>query len=207
MRRLMTTAALLALAACEPGTNNATAVNATAPVENAANVAEAPVNATDAPAPAAAPAMTLASDGISLVDAATGSARMIAFDTAQADAIAAFTGAGQTPGALSRNEECGGGPMEMADLPNGLQLTFMGGKFVGWTAPNAIRGANDSLKTASGIGVGSTRQALEAAYTVTIEDSTLGVEFSASEMFGLLESKAPTAKITNLWAGDTCIFR
>jgi hypothetical protein len=42
---------------------------------------------------------------------------------------------------------------------------------------------------------------------VTIEDSTLGIEFSAGGMSGLLSMRESSGEITNLWAGVTCIAR
>lgn len=201
MRRLAVISGLIALAACDPATNTVAATNVAAD----SNMVEATTTdpATNTAASAAAPVVNLAPNGLSIV--ADGAApRLIAFDTPRADVIAALGALGNE----SRNEECGAGPMEMGDLPSGLQLTFMEGKFVGWTAPDGARATGAALTTDKGIGIGSTRQALEAAYSsVNVEDSSLGVEFQANDLYGLLDSKAPTGKITSLWAGATCIFR
>jgi hypothetical protein len=59
----------------------------------------------------------------------------------------------------------------------------------------------------NGIGVGSTRAQLDAAFDPQITQSSLGTEFSAAGLGGVLESPAPTARITSLWAGTGCIFR
>jgi hypothetical protein len=60
----------------------------------------------------------------------------------------------------------------------------------------------------SGIGVGSTRAELQAAYAAAAVDSTtLGVEFTAGGLQGVLESDARTAPIVALWAGAACVAR
>ena len=40
-----------------------------------------------------------------------------------------------------------------------------------------------------------------------VEQSTLGTEFSAGGLGGVLESGKPAAKVTHLWGGSTCVFR
>ena len=63
------------------------------------------------------------------------------------------------------------------------------------------------LTTASGIGLGSTRAALESAYAARVSRSTLGMEFVAGGIAGLLASDHPAAPITHLWAGQVCLAR
>lgn len=64
-----------------------------------------------------------------------------------------------------------------------------------------------ALTTASGIGIGSTRADLESAYAARVARSTLGAEFSAGGLAGLLASERPDAPIINLWAGEACLAR
>jgi hypothetical protein len=59
----------------------------------------------------------------------------------------------------------------------------------------------------SGIGPGSTRAELEAVYEVEVEPTSLGIEFSAGGIGGLLDGESPDARITAMWAGVTCLFR
>lgn len=54
---------------------------------------------------------------------------------------------------------------------------------------------------------GSTRAELEAAYATRVFESTLGTEFSAGSLQGLLESPRADARVMSLWAGTTCILR
>jgi hypothetical protein len=40
-----------------------------------------------------------------------------------------------------------------------------------------------------------------------VQSTSLGTEFTAGEMSGLLTGDTPEAKITGLWAGTNCAFR
>jgi hypothetical protein len=51
------------------------------------------------------------------------------------------------------------------------------------------------------------RAEVEELYVTTIDDTSLGVEFSAGDLHGILSSRRMDAVVTNLWAGVTCIFR
>jgi hypothetical protein len=59
----------------------------------------------------------------------------------------------------------------------------------------------------SGVRVGSTRAELEAAYAAEVAESTLGTEFNAGGLGGLLSGPGKDARITDLWAGINCFFR
>src|SRR3546814_16332062 len=66
---------------------------------------------------------------------------------------------------------------------------------------------DDCLGTMAGITRGSTRSDLESAYAAEVGETTLGTEFTAGGLSGLLDGTGPTAYITTLWAGTTCAFR
>lgn len=161
-------------------------------------------------AEAAAPAApTLSGGGLAIEDEglrifdASGAARDLPFGTPQATVIAAVTAAtgGMAP-EQSTNEECGAGPTQFAGYSDGLQLLFQNEEFAGWflDAPG--------LTTVDGIGVGSTRAALNAARTVSLTpDSTLGIEFSAGDMGGFLTADGAAGAVASLHAGLTCFFR
>ncbi len=148
------------------------------------------------------PKLAVEAEGLRLFNPQTGSARPIAFGTSREIVLDAlkFRGA---PG-TGTNGECGAGPLQYANWPDGLGLFFQKGKFVGWTLDQRTDGA---ITTASSIGPGSTRTELEAAYTAKISQTTLGTEFSAGEIFGLIDGNAKTSKITNMWGGVSCNFR
>lgn len=169
-----------------------------------ARIAPPVPSSTPAPAPAsapAAPALAVDGEGLRLFDPATGSARPIPFGTAWDRALAALAFRGRP--ATGRNPECGAGPLDFARWDD-LTLYGQDGAFVGWFAE---RGAAGAISTAAGVGPGTTRQDLESAYAVEVFESTLGIEFVAGDLYGLLEGTHPDSAITALWAGTSCNFR
>lgn len=104
------------------------------------------------------------------------------------------------PPAVHLNEEC---RLEIAVWDSGLTLSFSEDRFVGWF----VGSTDGRFTTVSGIGVGSTRSELEDSYAVDVFTSSLGTEFSAGGIAGLLHSPEPDARVTHLWAGQNCIAR
>jgi len=153
--------------------------------------------------PTAAFRMALDGDGLMLVDTG-GSTRALTFGTSESLVLAAATASLGAPRDRSTNQDCGAGPLAFVSFDGGLLVTLQGGKFVGWTVRAA---AGREPRTMSGIGLGSTRAELEAAYAAKVATSSLGVEFSAGGLSGVLASKAAMAPITDLWAGANCIAR
>ena len=200
-----TIAAILAIglvAACSspkptaPVANNMTAADAsTSRALPAPDASAAPV--------AAVPLINLAPEGLSFVDSASGKARMIAFGATRETIEIAATAAAGNPSERGHSAECGAGAMDFTTYADGLQLTFQEGKFIGWTINHK---PSMTFATASGIGVGSTRVELDDAYDVKIDETSLGTEFGAGDMSGLLDGTGPKAKITDFWAGTVCIM-
>lgn len=170
-------------------------------------IAKSEQPAKGAPIETAQPDLAIALDGegVRLVNGATGSTRLLAFDTERAateTALAALLG---PPDERSSNEECGAGPMDFSNFGD-FAANFQDDRFVGWF----LRGGDNksSLTTMSGVGIGTTRSEMAESLTFEIyEDSTIGTEFHTAGFSGLLESDAPDAKVTDLWAGTNCIFR
>ena len=174
-------------------------------------------------AAAIAPAMTLAlqplaqakpsaavlaldSQGLRVVNASTGATRALAFGTSEANVVAVLTNLRGKPRNRGVNRECGAGPLGFASWADGLSLQFNQGRFAGWHVDGRRQGAN-KLTTINGVGTGSTRTQLNKAYTVKVSQSTLGTEFSAGSLGGLLSGSKPTDRVTSLWSGTTCFFR
>ncbi|CAM4279068.1 hypothetical protein GILI108418_13000 [Gillisia limnaea] len=113
------------------------------------------------------------------------------------------------------NSECGAGAMTMLIWGNGLNLMFQKGQgsesdkmlFVGWSLGEFNNEGN--LTTMAGIGVGSKRSELEAAYTIEVKKTTLGYEFSTGPegLYGILKGPSPDDKIEFMWSGLSCNFR
>ena len=151
---------------------------------------------------ASAVLLNLAPDGLSLVDTATGNARMIAYGVPRATIEGAVTAALGEPTERGTSKECGAGAMDFTTYGD-LQLTFQEGKFIGWTIN---RGPAKGLATASGIGIGSTRAAVEKAYDITVEDGSLGIMFSAGSLAGILDGMTKDSKVTDIWGGTVCLI-
>lgn len=165
-------------------------------------VATPPANLT-AETPAPQPLLNLAPGALSLVDPDSGRSRELAFGLDRAaveDALALALG---KPAERGANGECGEGAMDFARMPGGLLVWFQEGKFVGWFTDDIAT----KRATASGIGIGSTRKELTGAYAAEISESSLGEEFTAGELSGLLSGSGATAKITAIWSGQVCNFR
>ncbi len=197
---------ILALAALAGCSNDAPSDEApeTGPAvsQNSAPAKTAPAVPDPSMAAKESPALAVDAEGLRLFNKQSGSARSVAFGMKRADVLAmlAFRG----PPGTGRNEECGAGPLDYANWPDGLGLYFQGGTFVGWNLDERASGA---ITTASGIGPGSSRADLDGAYAAQVSETTLGTEFAAGELFGLLDGKGKSAKITNMWGGVSCNFR
>ncbi len=139
-------------------------------------------------------------EGVRVIDSVTGSARPFPFGTQRTQLLPTLERilGRSTEG---QNGECG---FDYANWTNGLSLAFRDGRFVGWSLDERARGAVSSM---SGVGVGSTRRDLDAAYAATVQESTLGTEFTAGAMAGLIDGPSAGDSITNMWAGEVCIAR
>ncbi|MEJ7776613.1 MAG: hypothetical protein WKF52_04325 [Sphingomicrobium sp.] len=199
MRRLLFPAALAA-AACSASPDP---VAENQPAEAAPVAIPAPTASGEIVADAGAqPALAIDGEGLRLFDVKSGSARPLAFGAPRRQVLAAlaFRGSPET-GML---EECGAGPLDYASWGDRLTLYFQDGKFVGWAASDRGSGR---VSTASGVGPGSTRAELQDAYSAKVFESTLGTEFEAGGLFGILESPQPAAKVTTMWGGTSCNMR
>jgi len=164
------------------------------------------------------PVISLDGEGLRLVDPKSGATRPLAFgvDQAQLKLVAEKL---KGPAKAGRNEECGAGPLSYLSWDDGLTLYALDGLFAGWaldeagaavpakSAKPATGQPAPKLTTISGIGIGSSRAQLLDVYDATIEQTTLGTEFNAAGLSGILDGTGPKAKVTNLWSGVNCVFR
>lgn len=154
-------------------------------------------------ATAAAPRLAVEAEGLRWFLQPSGSARPIAFGSPENEVIASLE---RLRGSSDQgtNENCGAGPVQVARWPDGLSVIFQDGRFVGW---GLGRSASGAIATAAGIGPGSTRAELDAAYNATVSRSSLGSEFSAGGLYGVLDGASADARITDMWAGVSCVAR
>jgi hypothetical protein len=139
------------------------------------------------------PVLTLDAQGIS----PTVSQLRIDFGRAQAgviDTVSRLLDEG--PNAITTTAECGAGPVTAAAWDDGLTLNFQNGQFVGWV------NADPDLAVAGGFRAGQPRLEMPP---VSFQVTTLGTEFSRSDISGILTED--DTRIRLLWAGTTCFFR
>ena len=160
------------------------------------------------------PVMSLDGEGLRLVDPDSGATRPLSFGV-PLDQLKLVTEKLKGPAEAGRAEECGAGPLAYLSWKDGLTLYALDGLFAGWAldaadSPSA-KGKDGKpvprLTTISGIGIGSTRADLLGAYDAKIEQTTLGTEFNAAGLSGILDGTGAKAKVTNLWSGVNCVFR
>lgn len=155
------------------------------------------------PAPAAKARLTVEGEGLRWFLQPSGSARPIPFGRPESAVLASLEG---VLGAAVKgtNQDCGAGPVQVASWTDGLSLVFPNGRFVGWALGQRAGG---NFATTAGIGPGSTRAELDAAYSATVSQTSLGSEFSAGGLQGVLDGASAEARITDIWAGVSCVAR
>lgn len=184
----------------------AMALSACTSEEQPSSNAMATADMADARAAPAAPAvkpprLAVAGEGLRLFPQ-RGSATAIPFGTPRDAVMTAlsFRGSAET----GTMEECGPGPLDHAIWDDGLKLYFQEGKLAGWAIDERSKGA---IATASEIGIGGSRTELEQVQAIEVAETSLGTEFTSGAIAGLLDGPGREAKVTDLWAGLTCIFR
>lgn len=190
--------ALSACSAVEPVGNldNLDSVNTTLPTDDL----DAGDNSTAA-ADASAARIELTATGLLIVPSDGTPPEPLNFGASREAVVAAMD---PLLGKGAEGDDCEVAPLKSVRYP-GIDLTFGEVGFAGWTVdPDA---GDKALKTASGIGIGSTRAALDAAYKPQVAESSLGLEFNVDALDGILSSDKPDATVTNLWAGETCVAR
>jgi hypothetical protein len=206
--RFVLIAAGLALAGCErpPGA----AASPPVPVAAAADPAPATgSDATSAPQGSVLPLLALSEDGLDLVDADSGSIRHLEFALPFADVLAILVRLRGEPGERGINEDCGAGALDIARWSDGLRVLGQDGGFAGWSLDGSVDDGptRTGATTVDGIGLGTTRSELESLQAVEVGESSLGTEFAAGGLYGVLASDQPEAVIVGLWAGVSCIAR
>lgn len=179
------------------------------PIAQAAPADQPAGNQPDSPVKAEI-VIALDGEGLRFVNAGTGSTHLLAFGADRATTESAIAAQLGEPDGRSSNQECGAGPVDFTHYGD-MNAHFQEDRFVGWSLRDGDRQA--ALTTMSGIGIGTKRSEMAQSVVFDIyEDSSIGTEFHTGGdepggFSGLFESEAPDARITDLWAGTSCIFR
>ncbi len=103
------------------------------------------------------------------------------------------------------SEECPAGPATQVGYVGGLELVHQDGAFAGW---GLDAGTNAAFMTPAGVGIGTSRADVEAAYPgVDIFESTLGTEFFTGEVAGVFDADADGDPVFVMWSGVACVYR
>jgi hypothetical protein len=202
--RILVACALAATACRNADTSRQAAAQLETAATRDARPAPLPVDSARSDTRVTGARIALDGDGLMLIDAVTGSTRALSFGTPATSALAAATAVLGAPRSRDTNHDCGAGALDFVSFEEGLLLNVQDERFVGWTVRP---GSGRTFQTMAGISLGSSRAELESAYTATVQRTTLGTEFSAGGLHGVLASSAASAPITDLWAGTNCIAR
>lgn len=161
------------------------------------------------------PTLTITSNALQLVDRTTGSTKELPTGMEMSKIVGIVNSVfGSKMPEPQINSECGAGPMTLMVWKNGLILMFQKSRtannmeFVGWSLSQARGDRENTIKTMAGIGIGSTRAELEKTYSVEINKTSLGQEFSTnSGLYGVLNGPLKNDKIEFMWSGLSCNFR
>ncbi len=197
--RLFAVALLVAGCASEPDSDTEPVA-----VPSTADPAEIPLEDESIESDIAA-ALALEAEGLRVV-APSGSATPLAFGTVFEVVLEAVTRLRGEPSDQGVSPECGAGPLDYASWADGLTVYGQNGEFAGWAVDGDAPGV-ETLTTMAGLGIGSARSDLEDAYGAEVMETTLGTEFSAGELFGILSGPGPDATVDALWGGVYCNFR
>lgn len=150
------------------------------------------------------PILALSRDGLTFVSI-SGSTRPVEFGSSEStvnQALESTVGPQQDSGI---GQVCDDGSARTFDTfryGDGLQVYFRNDSFVGWVSTSR------AFTTIDGIGVGSALSDLRAALgDVTLTEGSLGTEFSAGSLGGVLDGNSDSSKVTDLFNGEVCIIR
>jgi hypothetical protein len=149
--------------------------------------------------------LRLASGGLLALPPGGGPGNRVDFGTPAGAAIEAVSAVLGSPTQRGANEECGAGPMEFSEFGT-LTLNFQNGTFVGWSLAGPPR--SPPLRSATGVGIGTARDQImgEGEGPLRVSETSLGTQFDARGIIGLLSGPQPDATVTRIWAGTNCIF-
>lgn len=176
-----------------------TGTDQSAPASTAPTAAGTPAGTpTDDQAP---PVLVLQGGGLGLL-ASDSSVQILAFGTAAPDLVRQAVEGAVGP-MTSAARTCAAGP-RTALTADGFTLLLDGAHFVGWTELGA---ADRSLTTADGLAKGSPLQALKSALPdVQVANGPTGTTWtSATGLSGTLSSPDPTATVSAISGGQSCV--
>ena len=154
----------------------------------------------DSYSPAPGDRVTIAQGGLGLAAADATSTAALPFGTGFHDSLRALSTVLGHDFSVYLPEDCPAGPVVIASFPGQIDLIYQQDRLAGWMLrPGA------TITTASGVGLGTPLAGLGGFPTLEVLDSSLGWEFQAEELSGLLSEREGI--VDHLWSGTVCIFR
>ena len=194
----------IAVPATDGGTGAGNRLDRDAPAARIITAVPSTPDATSAPVATSDVVLAVEGEGLRLFNRASSAASAIAFGSPAANVLSVLERL-RGPASKGTNQDCGAGPVEYANWPDGLSLVFQRNRFVGWSLNKRAAGVTG---TSSGIGPGSTRAELDAAYgSVQVRASSIGQEFSTANFAGVIDGPNMRSKITDMWSGISCVAR
>ncbi len=146
-------------------------------------------------------------DGLQLIDGAR--ITQLPFGTSRDEVFTILEEVlGVSPTVTPSSPECGNQADEQLLWPGQLSVDIRDDQMISWQLDQG-----SPLTTVSGVGLGSTRAEVESSIVIMVDESSLGTEFATEGtgegggMGGLLTGPEDTGTVTELWAGEICVFR
>jgi hypothetical protein len=150
--------------------------------------------------PLVQPDMRIDAQGIRLT--AEGKEEQLPFGMGEDEVMKALSFRG--PAQRSTNEDCGEGPVQFAQWPDGFSLLFQNGRFGGW----GLSGKGGAVHTVDALRIGSSLAQVRVAGKEEVAETSLGREFSVNGIHGVVEGEGEDARVTAMWSGElSCVFR
>lgn len=154
--------------------------------------------------------VTLTASGLTVAGPGGQAAQTARFGMPRAAAIKIVSAGLGAPTKTGVYPECGSGhAIGYAKFKGGIELSFVGGKFVGWTLED---GGNQNYRMTNGVGIGTTVANLRKLLPNVFidpgneEGGGLGPNFNLDNgPNGWLDGAKTTSKVTSMYSGETCI--
>jgi len=154
----------------------------------------------DSYSPAPGDLVTIGQGGLGLSSADATATAALPFGTGFHDSLRTLTTIMGHDFSVYLPEECPAGPVVVASFPNQIDLIYQQDQLAGW-----MLRPGSTMATQSGIGLGTPLAGLGSFATLEVMESTLGWEFQAGQISGLLSEREGI--VEHLWSGTVCVFR
>ena len=184
----------------------APAEEVTAPATDVADQSSPPAETEAAETEAGEAVLVLEPGALGFTDDSGSTTRLSFDDTDAEQAVQALTTTLGEPTDEEEGLECGPGQLDVVSW-DGFSTYYLDGALAGWYLQEPQPDAQD-LTTAGGVGLGTKLGDVRENYDeVTVDETTIGYEFAAGELSGILTADSDHDTVVVLWSGANCIAR